>query len=45
MGRHSPKHAKFLTDHGVLHILLTLLKSYPTDKEEIDIKTKVKSIF
>ncbi|OUM64492.1 hypothetical protein PIROE2DRAFT_42506, partial [Piromyces sp. E2] len=43
MGRHSPEHAKILTDHGVLHILLKLLQSFPADKEEfVDLKSKIK---
>jgi len=42
MGRHSPEHAKILTDHGVLHILLKLLQSFSPDKEEfVDLKSKV----
>jgi len=45
MGRHGPEHAKLLTDHGILHVLLKLLKSYSNDKDEtLDIKTKVNFI-
>ncbi|ORX56550.1 ARM repeat-containing protein [Piromyces finnis] len=43
MGRHSPEHAKILTDHGVLQLLLKLLQSFPDDKEEfLDLKSKIK---
>ncbi|ORX77474.1 ARM repeat-containing protein [Anaeromyces robustus] len=43
MGRHSPEHAKILTDHGVLHILLKLYQNYSNDKDEIlDLKAKIK---
>lgn len=46
MGRHGPEHAKLLTDHGILHVLLKLLKSYSNDKDEtLDIKTKIKRAF
>jgi len=44
MGRHSPEHAKILTDHGILQILLKLWKSYGDTKNEepIDLKAKLK---
>ncbi|KAG4105356.1 ARM repeat-containing protein [Neocallimastix lanati (nom. inval.)] len=41
IGRHGPEHTKILTDHGVLPVLMRLLKQYSENDEKIDIKTKL----